>query len=119
MTGGTQTPAATPIKRSKAKPRLVYKVDAVTGALTLVRGVELVGTPLTSINKILAAGADAKVFNGFCGAESGYVPVKRPSPPPCSSRDRAPAHPQRHRPPPSPAFPLVHQTSHQLAPRSH
>src|SRR5471032_904009 len=75
MTGGNTDTSGYAYQAFKGQPRLVYKVDATTGALTLVRGVELVGTPLTSINKILAAGADAKVFNGFCGAESGYVPV--------------------------------------------
>ena len=32
-------------------------------------------TPLVSISKVLATGDDYQVFNGFCGAESGYVPV--------------------------------------------
>ena len=80
MTGGNTDTSGYAYQAFKGQPRLVYKVDATTGALTLVRGVELVGTPLTSINKILAAGADAKVFNGFCGAESGYVPVSTVAP---------------------------------------
>jgi TldD protein len=80
MTGGNTDTSGYAYQAFKGQPRLVYKVDATTGALTLVRGVELVGTPLTSINKILAAGADAKVFNGFCGAESGYVPVSTIAP---------------------------------------
>ena len=64
----------------KGQPRLVYKVDAKTGEETLVRGVEIVGTPLTSINKIVATGAEMRVFNGYCGAESGYVPVSTVAP---------------------------------------
>ena len=47
---------------------------------TLVRGAELVGTPLTAINKIVAASKETAVFNGYCGAESGYVPVSTISP---------------------------------------
>jgi len=62
------------------RPRLVYKVDPETGAETLVRGVELVGTPLISINKIVATGTEMGVFNGYCGAESGYVPVSTVTP---------------------------------------
>ncbi|HEY6907743.1 MAG TPA: TldD/PmbA family protein, partial [Myxococcales bacterium] len=62
------------------QPRLVYKVDAKTGEETLVRGVEIVGTPLSSINKIIATGDEPRVFNGFCGAESGYVPVSTVAP---------------------------------------
>ena len=80
MTGGNTDTSGFAYQAFKGQPRLVYKVDAATGAMTLVRGVELVGTPLTSINKILAAGSDARVFNGFCGAESGYVPVSTVAP---------------------------------------
>jgi predicted Zn-dependent protease len=80
MTGGNTDTSGYAYQAFKGQPRLVYKVDAKTSAMTLVRGVELVGTPLTSINKILAAGRDARVFNGFCGAESGYVPVSTIAP---------------------------------------
>lgn len=57
------------------KPLLVYKVDVETGKEQLVRGVKLGGTPLVGLNKILAAGDDPKVFHGYCGAESGTIPV--------------------------------------------
>jgi hypothetical protein len=43
--------------------------------------VDLIGTPLTSFSKIIAAGQKSKVFNGYCGAESGAVPVSAVSPP--------------------------------------
>lgn len=46
----------------------------------LVRGIDLVGTPLVAFNSIIAAGDDAQVFNGFCGAESGWVPVSGVAP---------------------------------------
>jgi TldD protein len=42
--------------------------------------VDMVGTPLASFEKILATGDDDAVFNGFCGAESGYVPVSAIAP---------------------------------------
>ena len=64
----------------KATPVLVYAVDVETGQERLVRGVELVGTPLVSLEKIIATGDDADVFNGICGAESGQVPVSVVSP---------------------------------------
>lgn len=64
----------------RATPVLVYAVDVKTGKERLVRGVELVGTPLTSLEKVIAAGDDAEVFNGVCGAESGWVPVSVVSP---------------------------------------
>ena len=46
----------------------------------LVRGVDIVGTPLASFSKILATGDRPQVFNGYCGAESGSVPVSAVSP---------------------------------------
>lgn len=39
----------------------------------LVRGVDLVGTPLEAFGNLVAAGDDYDVFNGQCGAESGWV----------------------------------------------
>jgi predicted Zn-dependent protease len=46
----------------------------------LVRGVDLIGTPLTVFSKIVAAGGEIGVFNGVCGAESGWVPVSAGGP---------------------------------------
>ena len=64
----------------KGTPIHIYKVYVEDGREELVRGAEFVGTPLTSINKIIATGNDYRVFNGFCGAESGYVPVSSIAP---------------------------------------
>lgn len=46
----------------------------------LVRGIDLVGTPLVAFRNVVAAGDDPQVFDGFCGAESGWVPVSAVSP---------------------------------------
>ena len=46
----------------------------------LIRGADLVGTPLASFAKILATSDKQEVFNGYCGAESGSVPVSAVSP---------------------------------------
>jgi predicted Zn-dependent protease len=80
VTGGNTDTSGYAYQAFKGQPRLVYKVDAKTGAETLVRGVEIVGTPLLSINKIIATGDDPRVFNGYCGAESGFVPVSTVAP---------------------------------------
>jgi len=64
----------------KGAPILVYKVYADDGREELLRGVDIVGTPLTSINNIMAAANDYKVFNGYCGAESGFIPVSTIAP---------------------------------------
>lgn len=61
-------------------PIMVYKIYADGRPDELVRGVDLIGTPLTSFSKIIAADDKPEVFNGFCGAESGYIPVSAISP---------------------------------------
>ena len=60
-------------------PVMVYRVYP-NGREELVRGVDLIGTPLTVFSKILAADDEAAVFNGICGAESGGVPVSSTAP---------------------------------------
>ncbi|MBC8260604.1 MAG: hypothetical protein H8E43_02135 [Planctomycetia bacterium] len=45
------------------------------GREELIRGVNFVGTPLNSINGIIAAGDDSVADNAWCGAESGMIPV--------------------------------------------
>ena len=61
-------------------PNVVYRVYADGRPLELVRGVDLIGTPLAAFGKILAASNAVDVFNGMCGAESGSVPVSASSP---------------------------------------
>jgi hypothetical protein len=60
-------------------PIMVYRVFP-DGREELVRGVDLVGTPLTVFSRIVAADNMTSVFNGVCGAESGGVPVSASSP---------------------------------------
>ncbi len=58
----------------KLTPTLVQRVYP-DGRKEVVRGADMVGTPLVSFNEVLAAADDYAVFNGSCGAESGWVPV--------------------------------------------
>ena len=60
-------------------PVMVYRIHA-DGREELVRGVDLIGTPLTAFSKITAADDRIESFNGICGAESGGVPVSSVSP---------------------------------------
>jgi hypothetical protein len=64
----------------KVTPILVYRVYADGRPDELVRGADLIGTPLVSFSRILAAGTAVEVFNGMCGAESGWVPVAAAAP---------------------------------------
>lgn len=50
------------------------------GKEVCVRGVNFVGTPLQAINNITAAGGDPTLNNGYCGAESGFIPISTISP---------------------------------------
>ena len=64
----------------QVQPLVVYKVYADGRPDELVRGVDIVGTPLAALTKIVATGDTPEVFNGYCGAESGSVPVSAASP---------------------------------------
>jgi predicted Zn-dependent protease len=60
-------------------PTVVYRIYP-DGHEELVRGLDLIGTPLIAFSKIVAADDEVGVFNGMCGAESGWVPVSAVSP---------------------------------------
>ncbi len=64
----------------KVTPVMVLRVFADGRPDELVRGVDIAGTPKTVFQKIIAAADDYAVFNGYCGAESGWVPVSAMSP---------------------------------------
>jgi TldD protein len=61
-------------------PLVVYRVYADGRPDELVRGADIVGTPRASLAKILATGDTQEVFNGYCGAESGSIPVAAVAP---------------------------------------
>lgn len=61
-------------------PVVVYKVFPDGRPDELVRGVDIVGTPLAALTRIITAGDQQHVFNGVCGAESGNVPVSAVAP---------------------------------------
>jgi TldD protein len=61
-------------------PTLVYRVYVDGRPDEIVRGVNLIGTPLSIFSQIDMAGGSKGVFNGMCGAESGWVPVSCCSP---------------------------------------
>jgi predicted Zn-dependent protease len=61
-------------------PLAVYRIYTDGRPDEMVRGVDLIGTPLTVFSKIAATGSKPEAFNGICGAESGSVPVSAVSP---------------------------------------
>jgi len=77
--GFTLTQRASP-QAFQVLPVMVYRVYADGRPDELVRGVDIVGTPLLSLNNIMLTGDTLQVFNGVCGAESGQVPVAAVAP---------------------------------------
>jgi TldD protein len=61
-------------------PVIVYRIYADGRPDELVRGVDIVGTPLAALTRIMLTGDQQHVFNGVCGAESGQVPVAAVAP---------------------------------------
>lgn len=76
--GFTFTGSAMP-QSFKLETKLVYKIFP-DGKKEVVRGLDVIGTPLVSFNRIIAAGNDDAVFNGSCGSVSGWVPQTNISP---------------------------------------
>jgi TldD protein len=61
-------------------PVLVWRVYPNGRPDELVRGVDIVGTPLSAMMRILVTGQQINIFNGICVAESGAVPVSAAAP---------------------------------------
>ena len=80
ITNGFTTTSRAGLQAFSVVPVIVYRVYADGRPDELVRGADIVGTPLASFAKILATGDKPEVFNGYCGAESGSIPVSAVSP---------------------------------------
>jgi predicted Zn-dependent protease len=80
VTGGFTTTGRYSTNVFNVTPNEVYRVYADGRPDELVRGVDLVGTPLAMFSQIGAAGGGIGYFTGMCGAESGAVQVSCVSP---------------------------------------
>ena len=80
VTSGYTTTRRRGLQAFTVVPLIVYRVYPDGRPDELVRGVDIVGTPLASFAKILATSDRSSVFNGICGAESGNIPVAAVSP---------------------------------------
>jgi TldD protein len=80
VTGGYTLTQRRGLQAYTVIPLIVYRVYADGHPDELVRGADIVGTPLSSFAKILVTSDKPDVFNGYCGAESGNVPVSASSP---------------------------------------
>lgn len=80
VSSGYTTTARAGLQAFTVVPLVVYRVYADGRPDELIRGVDIVGTPLASFQKIVATSNRPEVFNGYCGAESGSIPVSAISP---------------------------------------
>jgi len=80
VTGGYTLTQRRGLQAYTVIPLIVYRVYPDGRPDELVRGADIVGTPLSSFAKILVTSDQSDVFNGYCGAESGNVPVSAVSP---------------------------------------
>jgi TldD protein len=80
ISSGFTTTGRSGLQAFKVIPVIVYRVYADGRPDELIRGADIVGTPLASFSRILATSDKQDVFNGYCGAESGSVPVSAVSP---------------------------------------
>jgi hypothetical protein len=80
VTGGFTTTGRQGLQAFKVIPIGLYRVYPDGRPDELVRGADIVGTPLASFSKILVTSDRPEIFNGHCGAESGSVPVAAVSP---------------------------------------
>lgn len=78
--GFTYTGEGGSLNSFNVTPLEVYRIYVDGRPDELVRGVDLIGTPLSMFSNIICAGDNPNVFTGMCGAESGWVPVTASSP---------------------------------------
>ncbi|HBZ35824.1 MAG TPA: hypothetical protein DEO33_05355 [Rikenellaceae bacterium] len=80
VTGGFTQTGRTGANSFNVTPLEVYRIYVDGRKDELVRGVDMIGTPLSMFSNIDAAGGDFEIFTGTCGASSGNVPVTAISP---------------------------------------
>lgn len=80
VSGGLTITSAASANAFYLNPLVVFRVFTDGSPDELVRGINIVGTPLVAFSQIIAVSNDQKVFNGICGALSGSVSVSTVAP---------------------------------------
>jgi predicted Zn-dependent protease len=82
VSGGLTQTSATATNSFSVNPLEVWKIHVDGRPDEMVRGVDLIGTPLSMFSRITHAGdrASTEIFIGMCGAGSGRIPVTAISP---------------------------------------
>lgn len=77
---GETSTAAYDFQAFKGEPARVFLLDVNTGRRRRIRDVELIGTPLAALQRIVGFGGTPELDQGYCYAESGSIPVSGISP---------------------------------------
>ncbi|HBG24998.1 MAG: hypothetical protein A2266_10425 [Bacteroidetes bacterium RIFOXYA12_FULL_40_10] len=80
VTGGFTQTGRAGANSFNVTPLEVYRIYVDGRKDELVRGVDMIGTPLSMFSNIEYAGGEFEIFTGTCGASSGNVPVTAISP---------------------------------------
>lgn len=75
VSAGLALTGAGQINSFNVTPLEVYRIYLDGREDELVRGVDMIGTPLSIFENISYGGGTHQVFTGMCGAESGGIPV--------------------------------------------
>jgi TldD protein len=78
--GGETSTQAYDFQVFKGEPSEVWVIDVDSGERRRVRDVELIGTPLAALQRVVAFGGGPGVDEGYCYAESGSIPVSGVAP---------------------------------------
>ncbi|MCH9684472.1 MAG: hypothetical protein K0V04_23760 [Deltaproteobacteria bacterium] len=78
--GGETSTQAYDFQVFKGEPAEVWVIDVESGRRKRVRDVELIGTPLAALQRVVAFGGQTQLDEGYCYAESGSIPVSGQSP---------------------------------------
>ncbi|MEM9458452.1 MAG: TldD/PmbA family protein [Myxococcota bacterium] len=78
--GGETSTDAYDFQVWKGEPSEVWVIDVDTGHRQRVRDVELIGTPLAALQRVVAFGGEPGIDEGYCTAESGSIPVSGVAP---------------------------------------
>ena len=80
VSGGLTMTSSASANAFYLNPLIVYRVYVDGRPEEMVRGINIVGTPLNAFSQILAETSEHAIFNGMCGALSGSVPVSAVAP---------------------------------------
>ncbi len=80
VNGGFTSTDIRGINSFNVAPLETYRVYVDGRPDELVRGVDIIGTPMSMFESITHFGGQTAVFTGMCGAESGWVPVTAVAP---------------------------------------